>query len=267
MTNQPPLPSPNGHADSDQPQLPVPPAAAASTPAIRIHLPQYAPVVTYIILALTVLVYLAQMGSTFFFQYDYVQLAGMKINDLIVSGQLWRLLTPILLHGSLLHIGFNMYALHVLGPQLERFYGHWQFLLLYLVGGFTGVVFSFVLTTAPSLGASTSIFALLGAQGVLAYKNQQVFGPRARQSLRSIVNIAVVNFLIGMAPGIDNWAHLGGLLGGVLIAWFGGPEFRMAGTLPDLRAENKKNGGQLVMAATITALLFGALTIWTIARY
>ena len=82
---------------------------------------------------------------------------GAKVNELILAGQVWRLITPILLHASILHIGFNMYALFVIGPQLERFYGHGRFLLLYLIAGFTGNVLSFVLSPNPSLGASTSV--------------------------------------------------------------------------------------------------------------
>ncbi len=88
---------------------------------------------------------------------DILLLYGAKINELISQGQFWRLLTPMLLHGSMLHIVFNMYALYVIGPGLEVHYGHLRFLMLYLLAGFAGNVVSFTLTPSPP-GASTAIF-------------------------------------------------------------------------------------------------------------
>lgn len=104
----------------------------------RVTLPQATPYVTYSILGLTILVYLAQMLSDFVLGNDWPALLGMKINEFIIAGQLWRLFTPALLHGSIMHIGFNMYALVVIGSGLERFFGHGRYLLLYLAGGFCG---------------------------------------------------------------------------------------------------------------------------------
>jgi rhomboid protease GluP len=177
----------------------------------------------------------------------------MKVNDLIIQGQLWRLFTPMLLHASLLHIGFNMYALFVLGTGLERFYGHSRFLALYLLSGFAGNVMSFIFSGAPSLGASTAIFGLLGAQGVLLYQNREMFGPTARRSLMNVVTIALINFVIGLSPGIDNWGHLGGLLGGVLFAWFAGPLYQrrdpyFAGVVDERESSDAIRTGALVLA-------------------
>ena len=114
---------------------------------VKLHAAADKPVVTYTILALTIVVFGLQYLSRTLSanQYDWPYLLGAKVNDLILAGQVWRLITPILLHASILHIGFNMYALFVIGPQLERFYGHKRFLLLYLITGFTGNVLSFVL--------------------------------------------------------------------------------------------------------------------------
>ncbi len=238
--------------------IPAPPPSPP--PAnVRVNFPQRKPYVSYSLLIITVLVYGLQILTEMIFDIDMMAAVGMKVNSAIMEGQLWRFVTPIFLHGSLLHVGFNMYALHVLGPQLERFFGHWQFLLLYMVSGIGGVVFSFVLTENPSLGASTAIFGLLGAQGVFAYNNQSVFGLQARKALRSIVNIAVINFLIGLSPGIDNWAHMGGLIGGLAITYYGGPVFTLTGSLPDLKMTNKRSSEQLLIASGITFLFFVAL--------
>ncbi len=175
-------------------------------------------------MAITIGVYLLQVLSKSIYGADVVALLGMKNNAAIMAGEWWRLFTPMLLHGSIFHIGFNMYALYVLGPGLERFYGGWRFLLLYIVSGFTGNVMSFMLSPYNSLGASTAIFGLLGAQGVFLYLHRDLFGDAAKRSLANIVFIAAVNLFIGLSPGIDNWGHVGGLIGGTAFAWFGGPK-------------------------------------------
>jgi rhomboid protease GluP len=238
-----------------------PPPIRIQPRQVVVKLPPRKPVVTYSILVLTVGIYLLQMGSQYLFEgVDWPAFWGMKINELISAGQLWRLFTPVLLHGSILHIGFNMYALHIMGPPLERYYGHWQFMLLYVIGGFAGIATSFALTKEPSLGASTAIFGLLAAQGVFAYQNQKIFGQGARRALRHILNIALINFIIGLSPGIDNWGHMGGLVGGVLVAWFGGPVFKLEGIGPELQLRNKREGRTLFVAALNASLLFGFLT-------
>jgi len=250
----------SNQADHYDPQ----PVQEPPPPQIKIQLPDNKPFVVYIIMGITILVYLLQMGADLLFGYDLVAVYGMKINEYIYAGEYWRFITPIFLHGSLTHIGFNMYALYALGPQLERFYGSWQFLLLYFVSGFGGVVASFALTENPSVGASTAIFGLLGAYGIFSYLNQDTFGERAKRSLRSIVQIALFNLLIGLTPGIDNWGHMGGLVAGVIVAWFGGPQFKLVGDMFSLKAENTRTDDQLLLAALIAVLLFGAIAAYLI---
>lgn len=184
------------------------------------------PIVTYTLLALTLLVYVGQFGSELLLGFDLPAALGMKVNVLIAAGQWWRLLTPMLLHGSLMHIAFNMYALHIFGPGLEQHYGHGRFLLLYLCSGLAGNGASFLFSTANSLGSSTAIFGLFAAQAVFVYRNRALFGAQASAALRQMAVLAGVNFLIGLSPGIDNWGHLGGFVGGGLLAWWLGPVWR-----------------------------------------
>lgn len=223
---------------------------------IRIQLPDTQPVVTYTIIGLTILVFLAQYATNAIFGFDIPQAIGVKFNPLIDSGQYWRLLTPMLLHGSLMHIGFNMYAVYILGGWLERFYGHWQFLLLYILAGFTGGLASYLLTSSPSLGASTSTFGLLAAYGILAYRNQKVFGSRARLMWRNALQVAVLNLILGLSPGIDNWGHLGGVIGGAALAWLAGPILKLAGTnVDDLRMINTGSSRQFTLVFGVLFLL------------
>jgi rhomboid protease GluP len=181
--------------------------------------------VTYVIIGVTVFFYVLQFLSRQFLGMDYVAYFGSKFNPLIQQGQLWRLITPILLHGSILHIGFNMYALSAIGPGLERKYGAWSYLALYMVGGLWGNVLSYIMSPNPSLGASTAVFALIAAQGVYIYQNRLMLGQAAKPMLMNIIMVVTVNLLLGLNPGIDNWGHMGGLFGGLFYAWFAGPTY------------------------------------------
>jgi len=241
-----------------------PPNYAQETPpqAVNIALPSVLPRVTYAIMGVTIVVYLLQMASQSIFSgADYPAYIGMKINEAILAGQIWRLITPILLHGSLMHIGFNMYALFVIGAGMESRMGHLRFLMLYLVGGFAGNVFSFYFTGANSLGASTAVFGLLAAEGVFLYLNKGLFGQRAQRALRNIVMVAGVNLFIGLSPGIDNWGHIGGLLGGLIFAWFGGPRWEVEGIYPLVQVVDRRNLRDAITGTLVVAGIFGVVAI------
>ena len=235
-------------------QSPIPPP-----PAPTIHENLVKPVATYSLIVITVLIYLLQMATQTLLGTDIPGVLGMKINEYIIAGQFWRLVTPMFLHGSLLHIGFNMYALVVIGSGLERRFGHWRFLALYLMGSLAGNVFSFLFSPNPSLGASTSIFGLLGAEMVFFYQNRELFGSGARRALQNVVTVAAINFVIGLSPGIDNWGHLGGLLGGLIFTWFGGPKLRLEGGYPDLNVVDERGISDQMIGAGLVILFFGAL--------
>ena len=181
--------------------------------------------VTLLIIAVTVGFYVLQNLSAVFFGRDLLLIAGAKINQAILLGQIWRLITPVFLHASILHIGFNMYALYSLGSVLERRFGVWPFLALYFIGALWGNTLSFLLTPNISLGASTAIFGLIAAQGVYIYKNRFLLGSAARPMLMNIAMVVMINLVLGLSPGIDNWGHVGGLLGGLFFSWFAGPSF------------------------------------------
>ncbi|MCP4140208.1 MAG: rhomboid family intramembrane serine protease [Chloroflexi bacterium] len=228
---------------------------------VSVKLPSAPPRVTYTIMGITILFYLLQMASEFFLNGDYPAYFGMKINEFILHGELWRLLSPVLLHGSLTHIGFNMYALFVIGAGMESRMGHLRFLMLYLVSGFAGNVFSFYFSDANSLGASTAIFGLLAAEGVFLYLNKSLFGNRAQKALTQILMVAGVNLVIGMSPGIDNWGHIGGLLGGLIFSWFGGPRWEVEGIPPLVQLKDRRNMRDAIIGAAVVMGIFSAIAL------
>jgi rhomboid protease GluP len=236
------------------------PPASTAPQQVPVRTPQVTPMVTYTLLGVSVFIYALQWASQSFLGFDYPSALGLKVNELIIQGQLWRLFTPMFLHGSILHIALNMYALLAFGPQLERYYGHTRYLALYVVSGFAGNVASFLFSAAPSLGASTAIFGLLGAEAIFLYRNRKLFGSSAQRALTNLIVIAVINLVYGMAgSGIDNWGHIGGLVGGVLFAWFGGPVLEVSGSYPQLEMADTRQTSQVILAGLGVALLFAVL--------
>jgi rhomboid protease GluP len=232
-----------------------------------VALPQSAPYVTYSIIGVTVLFYVLQLLSTFTFGRDILVLYGARINEAILAGELWRFLTPALLHGSLPHIAFNMYALLSFGTGLERHFGHGRFLLLYLLGAFAGNVASFLFSGGYSVGASTAIFGLLGAEAVFLIQNRKVFAGQFRSAIGNIIFIAAINlFIIGSLPGIDNWGHIGGLLGGLMFTSFAGPLWEFEGVYPAYHLADKRPARAVIIGAATVVLIFGALAMWGMVR-
>ena len=176
-------------------------------------MPARIPWVSYTLLGLTTLVFLLQLATQQLLGYDLPSALGAKVNELIVAGQFWRLLTPAFLHAGFLHFAFNMYALYVLGPSLERLYGHERFIYLYFLGALAGNTFSFLFSPNPSLGASTAIFALLAGQVVYIYQNRRIYR-NSRAMLTNVLVILGVNILFSLNGTIDFWGHIGGLIGG-----------------------------------------------------
>ena len=226
-------------------------------------MPRSAPYVTFTIIGITVFIYVLQ----------YLPVGGILIDTLIKSnehiraGQLWRLLTPALLHGSPAHIAFNMYALLSFGTGLERRFGHGRFLLLYLLGAFSGNVLSFLQTKSDSLGASTAIFGLIGAEAVFLYQNRKLFAGQFRSAIGNIIFVAAINlFIIGSLPGIDNWGHIGGLLGGLMFTSFAGPVWEVEGVYPAYRLVDRRSFRGVMIGAATVILIFGALAMWGMVR-
>ncbi len=242
---------------------------APPTQTVQVALPELVPKVTYAILGFTVVIYLLQLLSVAVYGYavyqiDWLEIYGARFNQAIRMGELWRFITPVFLHGSPQHIFFNMYALLSIGTLLEKHFGHGRFALLYFLGAFSGNVFSFLLTgeNGYSVGASTAVFGLIAAEVIFFYQNRKLFGSHAKQAITNAGFIIIVNLLIGLSPGIDNWGHVGGLLGGAMFAWFSSPRWAVEGISPDLHLVDQREYREVVVGMGLVVIVFGALAAW-----
>lgn len=191
----------------------------------------------------------------------------------VAHGELWRLWTVTLVHAPLnvmpLHLVFNMYALWLAGPFVERLYGRWRFLVFYLVFAAGGSLLTFALSTGPGsrygIGASGAIFGLFALLFAAQRVHRPVLDSRSRAFLGQLGGLLVINLIFGfVVPNIDNMAHIGGLIAG---AWLGFllpptnvPTLRSLwirpGAVPGTTAPAFGTGGtQVIRLAGIVALL------------
>lgn len=180
------------------------------------------PIITYILIALCVIIYGADLllGNA-------LTLLGANYGPLVKDGQIWRIITCVFLHAGIFHLACNMYALYVVGPRVEDFFGKIKFLLIYLISGICGSLLSIGFNDkVVSVGASGAIFGLFGALLYFGYAYRGYIGAMVKSQILPVVFLNLM--LSFMIPGIDMWGHIGGLIGGVISAY-------MLGTI-----ENKK---------------------------
>lgn len=183
----------------------------------RVEIKAKTPVVTYILIAINVLVFAAIYAYSAMSGKSYDELIidlGAKVNIYIISGEYWRLVTPIFLHGGIVHLAVNCYSLYALGSIAERLLGRKKYIWTYFAAGVIGNIFSFAFSQSAGVGASGAIFGLLGAMLYLGMERPAFF---KASFARGVITTIVINLAYGFSnAGIDNFAHIGGLIGGFL---------------------------------------------------
>jgi rhomboid protease GluP len=214
-------PQPGGQSNTQ------PPATGFPT-QVQFYLKLAPPTVTKVLIGANLLVFVAMIayGKIAYDTWtgpetiDVLVLFGAKVNILIKNGEYWRLFTAMFIHIGVLHLLFNLYALYAIGPLVEGYFGHIRFIVIYVLAGLFGSLASYAMSPAISAGASGAIFGLIGAVTVYFLKYHQNFGQRGRAMLQNMAIIIVINLAFGMAGnGIDNWGHIGGLIGGAAVSW------------------------------------------------
>ncbi len=197
-------------------QAPPIPGAPPSPFAVR----RFWPVVTYVILALNFLIFLLMTLAGGSKNVDILLDFGAAYGPFLRHGEYWRLVMPMFLHIGWLHLLVNSYALYVLGPILERVYGAGRFALLYVLMGMGGALLSMTRSPSVSAGASGAIMGIAGAMLVSGFVHREMYTPRWRRALWTvIVPFVVITLAMGYRiPNIDNWGHIGGLASGMILA-------------------------------------------------
>jgi rhomboid protease GluP len=193
----------------------------APPPPTRLRVPLAKPFWTFVFLGINAIIFLGMTVDGGSENSDTLIRWQANFAPLVMEGEYWRLFTANFLHIGIAHILFNSYALYSLGAQAESLYGPRRFVVLYLLSGISGAVFSFAFTHGLSAGASTSLFGLFGALVAYFYKHRKDLGALGQQQLISLGLTLLINVLFGLTnPRIDNWGHAGGFIGGIILGWF-----------------------------------------------
>jgi rhomboid protease GluP len=214
-------------------------APPAQTPEERarvtpLPLPTHPVMATYVLLGLIIAMYLISLvvdgrgaGLSFGDQFRAQTLLnlGALYSESVRAGEWWRLITVMFLHANLLHIFLNGFNLYALGKQLEALFGPVRYTAIFFISGLTGSVASFGLHDEIfAVGASGAIFGLVGALIGYFVRQRNQFGFFGRYYLRSLLTTVGINFVIlFFIPGVDNIAHLGGLVGGLVLGYLTSP--------------------------------------------
>ncbi|MFN2290888.1 MAG: rhomboid family intramembrane serine protease [Anaerolineae bacterium] len=195
---------------------------------ISYALPLYRPVVTWILLAAIGLMFVVETlagGST---DTEVLVRLGAKVTPLIAQGEYWRLFTAMFLHIGIIHLAFNGYALLAIGTELERLFGSPRFVAIYFLSGLFSTTASYAFSYSVAAGASGAIFGLIGALAAFFTLHRERLGSWGRARLGNIAFLIVVNLILGFTqPGIDNFAHLGGLVSGFGLGWALAPRYAL----------------------------------------
>jgi len=177
------------------------------------------PLVTVVILVVLVVIFLAEVRVGALASREAIVAMGALARERVAAGEYWRLLTAPWLHGGVDHLVGNGIALFILGMLCEAAFGRAQFVLLYVLSGLAGSVVSLAVSVGPSVGASGAIFGLQGAAIMLFRLHRDRLLVRDRRVGFVLLVWAIYSIAGGlMQPFIDNGAHIGGALGGALIA-------------------------------------------------
>ena len=209
------------------------------------------PIITYLIIAICVIMFLItcvfSKGRLDISASLLVRLGG-NLGYYTKNGEYYRLFTCMFLHAGIIHLLCNMYSLYVIGPQIESFYGKYKFIFIYIVSGICGSLLSLAFSqdNIVSVGASGAIFGLLGSILYFGYHYRVYLGNVLKSQ---IVPIIILNLMIGfMISGIDNFAHIGGLVGGVFAS--------MAMGVPDKNKTSDKANGSILLLIYIVFLIY-----------
>jgi rhomboid protease GluP len=175
---------------------------------------KFKPTLILIALNIAIYIYTSVAGGNFLeTEISMITIYG-QVNASVFQGAYWQLFTSMFVHATLTHIGINMLFLLVFGLRSEEMFSLSEYLAIYFLGGLTGNLLSLVLLPplTPSVGASGAIFALFGGAAVYARRS-------ISQSIISALVYAFFLLLLSSGPGVNIFAHLGGLAIGLLIGY------------------------------------------------
>ena len=200
------------------------------------------PLVTYLLIGINILIYLFMLfgnGNQVIADYGLYK-------PLVLNGEYYRIITCMFIHGNIFHLLCNMYSLYVIGPQIESFFGKKKFVFIYFISGICGSLLSMTFGNYLSIGASGAIFGLLGSMIYFGMSYRAYLGNVVRSQ---IIPLVILNLGLGfILSNIDNFGHIGGLIGGVLSSMIVG--------VPDKPSKIDRVNGIIILIIYVVFLCF-----------
>lgn len=203
--------------------------------------------IVYVLAAINIAVYLfglaspvdtAGMGTS-----TLPHLYGAKVNELLLSGEWWRLITPMFLHSGFFHVALSTWALLFFGPQVENVFGPLAFCMIYFLGGLCGNMFSFFFTPAATVGGTGPLFALFSAWVAYLWQNKRVLGEQsADYGIKATTLMGVLVLCLSCLLPTDEWIHVGAVLPGILFGAFASPLLEVDGNESNAKSMESKQG-------------------------
>lgn len=173
--------------------------------------------VTYGLIGLNILIFILLHLTNILIADDWMMEHFAKFSyGISINKEYYRMITAVFMHEDLLHLFFNSFALLFLGRPIEMIFGRTKFLLIFLISGVFGTLFSFIFSPHWAIGASGGVFGIFGTHVYLFLKNREIY---LKFFGKDILQLLVINVIIGfIIPNVDFWGHFGGLFGGFIAA-------------------------------------------------
>ena len=190
-------------------------------------IPKHKPALTKILIILISIMFIVEMFFTAHYGEKAIIILGAKWNPGITNGEYWRFFTCALLHGGLMHLFLNLAGIYIFGRELESIYSSVKFLFICLLTSWGSTLTSYAFSPGLAIGASGIVFGIIGSL-ISFYFTQKGKVTGADYKFKSMYTLVIINLILGfMMPRIDNSAHIGGIVTGLLSGWLLSPKYEI----------------------------------------
>ena len=225
-------------------------------------IPKHKPILTKLLIILISAMFIVEMFFTAHYGEKAIIILGAKWNEGITNGEYWRFFTCAFLHGGLMHLFLNLAGLYIFGKELESIYGSIKFLFICLLTSWGSTLASYTFSSGIAIGASGIVFGIIGSL-ISFYFTQKGKVTGADYKFKSMYTLVIINLILGfMMPRIDNSAHIGGIVTGLLSGWVLSPKYEIIKNkeMQKLIVIEEKNYSRVLLGIMFLVLLLVWLT-------
>ena len=225
-------------------------------------IPKHKPILTKLLIVLISTMFIVELFYTAHYGSKGIIILGAKWNEGITQGEYWRFFTCALLHGGIMHLFLNLAGLYIFGQELESIYGPVKFLFICLLTSWGSTLTSYAFSSGTAIGASGIVFGIIGSL-IAFYFTQKGKVTGADYKFKSMYTLIIINLILGfLMPRIDNSAHIGGILSGLLSGYLLSPKYEIVkdDELKKIEVKEESNFSRFFIGIIFLVLLLTWLT-------